>query len=67
MEHIEQNQAALHKDMDTMGDRMNQLMESLHVVIQGQKELRLSITKLVDSASTFDNGGIKTGNGGIPQ
>ena len=67
MEQIEQNQASLRKDMDTMGDRMNQLMETLHAVIQGQEELRISVTKLVDVASTSENGGPKKDREGIPK
>ena len=53
--------------MDTMGNRMNQLMETLHVVIQGKEELKLSVTKLVDNASIPESGGPKTDNGGIPK
>ena len=66
MEQIEKNQSALRKDMDTMGDQMNQLMETLHAVVQGQEELILSVTKLVDSASTSENGRQKN-DGGIPK
>ena len=67
MAKIEQNQAALCKVMNTMGDRMNQLMETLDAVIQGQEEIRLSVTMLVDSASTSENDGPRNDNGGIPK
>src|SRR3954471_11823336 len=45
MDQFEQSQAALRRDMDVMGERMTQLMETLHVVVQGQEELRKSVAE----------------------
>src|SRR3954466_15056735 len=50
MDHFEQNQAALRRDVDAMGERMTQLLETLHVVIQGQDELRKSVASFVKDA-----------------
>src|SRR3954465_9530124 len=52
MDRLEQNQVELRKDMDTMGERMTQLLETLHVVIQGQEELRQSVAKLNNGTPT---------------
>src|SRR3954464_3471506 len=60
MDRLEQNQAELRKDMDTMGERITQLLETLHVVVQGQEELRQSVAKLANSTpTTIANGGSK--------
>ena len=50
-----------------MGEIMNQVMEILHVVIQGQEELRQNVAKLVDNAAIFENCGPKIANGGTPK
>ena len=43
--------------MDTMGTRMDQLMETLHAVIKSQEELHQSVAKLTTAApSTSTNG-----------
>src|SRR4051812_9891579 len=60
MDRLEQNQVELRKDMDIMGERMTQLLETLHVVIQGQEELRQSVAKLTNGTpTTVANGGSK--------
>src|SRR3954465_14761394 len=60
MDHFEQNQAALRRDMDVMGDRMTQLMETLHALVQGHDELRKSTASLVkDVPATSTDGGTK--------
>ena len=57
MDLFEENQNSLHRDMDTMGTRMDQLMETLHAVIKGQEELHQSVAKLDTAAqSTSANG-----------
>ena len=57
MDLFKENQNALCRDMDTMGTRMDQLMETLHAVIKGQEELHQSVSKLTTVApSTSDNG-----------
>src|SRR3954470_7415604 len=67
MDRLEQNQVELRKDMDTMGERMTQLLETLHVVIQGQEELRQSVVKLInDTPPTVANGGSKPVHVEIP-
>ena len=59
MDLFEQNQNALHQDMDIISDRMNQLLETLRVVIKGQEELRQNVAKLsiATTPSSFTNGG----------
>src|SRR3954465_5656786 len=47
MDQFEQSQAALRRAMDVMGEKMTQLMETLHVVVQGQEELRKSVAGLI--------------------
>src|SRR3954462_152905 len=60
MDRLEQNLVELRKDLDTMGERMTQLFETLHVVVQGQEELRQSVVKLInDTLTTVANGGSK--------
>src|SRR4051812_39053084 len=69
MDQFEQNQAALRMDVDIMGDRMTQLMETLHAVVQGQDELRKSVASLVKETPTI-SGIPKPGegpDGGIPK
>ncbi|XP_058783483.1 uncharacterized protein LOC131658172 [Vicia villosa] len=58
MDQFEQNQAALRRDMDVMGDRMTQLMETLHVVVQGQDELRKSVASLIKETPTTSATGV---------
>src|SRR3954471_5449442 len=61
MDQFEQNQAALRRDMDVMGDRMTQLMETLHAVVQGQDELRKSVASLVKEVpNPVTDGGTKS-------
>src|SRR4051812_3907043 len=61
MDQFEQNQAALRRDMDVMGERMTQLMETLHVVVQGQEELRKSVVGMVkDTPTNSADEGVKT-------
>src|SRR3954469_11253786 len=67
MDRLEQNQVELRKDVDTMGERMTQLLETLHVVIQGQEELRQSVAKLANGTPTnVANGGSKPVHVEIP-
>src|SRR4051812_42271564 len=67
MDRLEQNQADLRKDMDIMGERMTQLLETLNVVVQGQEELRQSVAKLInDAPTTVANGGSKPVPVGVP-
>ena len=49
MDQLEQNQAALRADMENMGARVNQLLETLHAVVQGQDELRQSVARLAET------------------
>ena len=63
MDLFEENQNALRQDMDTMGTRMDQLMETLHAVIKGQEELHQSVANLaIASPSTSANGGNNNAN-----
>ena len=50
MDLFKENQNALRRDMETMGTRMDQLMETLHAVIKGQEELCQSVAKLSTAA-----------------
>src|SRR4051812_20402913 len=54
-----------------MGERMTQLLETIHVVIQGQDELKKSVAGLVkDAPTTFADGVPKPGDipiGDIPK
>src|SRR3954470_26392 len=60
MDRLEQNQAKLRKDLDIMGERITQLLETLHAVVQGQEELRQSVAKLANGIpTTVANGGSK--------
>ena len=49
MDQLEQNQAALRTDMENMGARVNQLLETLQAVIHGQEDLRHNVAKLVEA------------------
>ena len=59
MDLFEKNLTALRRDMDIMSDTRHQLLETLHVVIQGQEELRQNVAKLsiATTPSSFTNGG----------
>ena len=57
MDQLEQNQAALRADMENMGARVNQLLETLQAVIHGQEELRQNVAKLAEATpSTVPQG-----------